>query len=178
MKRPDFMIVGAALWLAGCVTPSYDASDEDGGAKLISDIADAGGRILARATIVQKADGIRVRVEAAGLSPGSYAVHVHAIGRCDGPSFTSAGPHWNPMGRQHGKDNPAGMHKGDLPNLSVDARGRGNFKFTIEDARISGGEMPLLDGDGASIILHAGPDDYRTDPAGNAGTRIACGLLG
>lgn len=133
---------------------------------------------MARATTSQVGDSIRVRVEAMGMSPGAYGAHVHAVGRCDAPDFTSAGPHWNPAGRQHGKNNPQGMHHGDLPNLTVGTDGRGSFEVTIPGGRIAGGSHPLLDGDGAAVVIHAGPDDYRTDPSGNSGARIACGILG
>jgi Cu-Zn family superoxide dismutase len=133
---------------------------------------------MARATTSQVGDSIRVRVEAMGMSAGAYGAHVHAVGRCDAPDFTSAGPHWNPAGRQHGKNNPQGMHHGDLPNLTVGTDGRGSFEVTIPGARIAGGSHPLLDADGAAVVIHAGPDDYRTDPSGNSGARIACGILG
>ncbi len=113
------------------------------------------------------------------MSPGSYGAHLHAVGRCDPPGFESAGPHWNPTGQKHGKDNPAGMHKGDLPNLLVGTDGRGSFEYTIPNAGLSG-MLPnrLIDGDGAAVVIHASADDYRTDPSGNSGARIACGVLG
>lgn len=179
MKRLELMIgCAAAIGLTGCTTAPNSGIRETEGTRLSTNARDADGRILARATAAEIGDGIRVRVEAAGLAPGAYAAHVHGIGRCEAPGFTSAGPHWNPTSRQHGKDNPAGMHKGDLPNLTVGADGRGSFEFTIAAARISGGEGSLLDADGAAVMIHASPDDYRTDPTGNAGARIACGVLG
>jgi Cu-Zn family superoxide dismutase len=133
---------------------------------------------MARATATQVGDSIRVKVEAAGLRPGTYGAHVHMTGRCDPPDFASAGPHWNPTGQQHGKNNPRGMHKGDLPNLLVGTDGRGNFEMTVSRTSLTGGATPLLDSDGASVVVHAAPDDYRTDPSGNSGARIACGVLG
>jgi Cu-Zn family superoxide dismutase len=133
---------------------------------------------MARATATQVGDSIRVKVEAAGLRPGTYGAHVHMTGRCDPPDFASAGPHWNPTGQQHGKNNPRGMHKGDLPNLFVGTDGRGSFETTVPRTSLTGGATPLLDSDGASVVVHAAPDDYRTDPSGNSGARIACGVLG
>lgn len=171
----------AMLALAGCAT---GARDEGGRADapevgtLSAEMRDAGGRVMARATAEQAGDAVRVRVEAAGLPQGAFGAHIHATGRCDAPTFASAGPHWNPTGQQHGKDNPAGMHKGDLPNLLVGTDGRGSFEYTIPGARIAGGPHPILDADGAALVIHRSADDFRTDPSGNSGDRIACGVLG
>ena len=131
---------------------------------------------MASASAVEAA-GVRVRVEAAGLAPGTYAVHVHGVGRCDPPAFDSAGPHWNPTARQHGRLNPMGPHSGDLPNLSVGTDGAGAVEFTIPGTTLRRGANALIDGDGAALVVHANPDDYRTDPSGNSGARIACGVL-
>ena len=165
------------LLLAAC---ARDAAVEPlpAGGEARADARDPAGRSIASATASTVANGIRVRVEANGLAPGSYGVHVHAVGRCDAPGFESAGPHWNPANRQHGTQNPAGPHMGDLPNLLVGADGQGSFEMTIADARLSGGGSAMLDADGAAIVVHAGPDDYRTDPSGNSGSRIACGVFG
>ena len=111
------------------------------------------------------------------MRAGTYGAHVHAVGRCDGPDFTTAGPHWNPTGQQHGKNNPQGMHKGDLPNLFVGADGRGVLEINLPAAWVAGGNAPLLDADGAAVVVHERADDYRTDPSGNSGARIACGVL-
>ena len=143
-----------------------------------AELRDVRHAIQATATLVEGADSLRVRIEAAGLPHGAYAVHLHAVGRCDGPGFESAGPHWNPTGQQHGKDNPQGMHKGDLPNLLVGIDGQGIMEYTILDGRLSDGPRRLLDADGATLVVHARPDDYRTDPSGNSGARIACGRVG
>ena len=105
-----------------------------------------------------------------GLAPGDHGLHLHAVGRCDGPAFATAGAHWNPASRQHGHLNPDGAHAGDLPNLTVSANGHGAINFLA-----TGGS--LADGDGTSLVVHAGPDDYRTDPSGNSGDRIACAVL-
>jgi Cu-Zn family superoxide dismutase len=142
----------------------------------VIEVRKADGSLAARAMIWQGRSGLEVRVQAAGLPPGQYGVHFHAVGRCEGPAFASAGPHWNPTGRQHGTLNPAGHHLGDLPNLEVDAHGAGRLEFTIAGAA-TGGTDGLFDADGTSLIIHAGPDDYRTDPSGNSGARIACGVL-
>jgi Cu-Zn family superoxide dismutase len=136
------------------------------------------GRDDATASATQVGDSIRIRIEALGMPRGTYGAHVHAVGRCDAPDFASAGPHWNPTGQQHGKNNPAGMHKGDLPNLLVGTDGRGSLEINLPASQLSGGRTPLLDSDGASIIIHEKADDYQTDPSGNSGARIACGIFG
>lgn len=133
---------------------------------------------IGTATIVEsKKHGLRVSVRVKGLERGERAVHLHTIGICEGPNFASAGPHWNPAGKQHGRDNPMGAHAGDLPNLLVDRKGRAALKFDIADAKLDGGGSALLDQDGAAIVIHAHSDDQRTDPSGNSGDRIACGVI-
>ncbi len=192
MRLAKYLIPGfSALALAACATDrggdngAYGASGPPdavstiGPPRLTADLRDAQGRVRARATAETSGDSLRVRVEATEMSPGSYGAHLHAVGRCDPPGFESAGPHWNPTGQKHGKDNPAGMHKGDLPNLLVGTDGRGSFEYTIPNAGLSG-MLPnrLIDGDGAAVVIHASADDYRTDQSGNSGARIACGVLG
>ena len=169
----------AAFGLTACATGGGEsmAPAESGPASATAQLRDAGGRVLAQATAEAAGDAVRVRIEASGLAQGAYGAHVHAVGRCDAPGFTTAGPHWNPTGQQHGKDNPQGMHRGDLPNLMVGTDGRGSFEYTIPGASLSGDDA-MLDGDGAAIVVHQSPDDYRTDPSGNSGARIACGVLG
>lgn len=166
----------AALGLAGCAREApLDLPPAAGEAR--ADLRDAAGRLLATASAVQAGDRLRVRIDAAGLAPGSYGAHIHAVGRCDPPGFDSAGPHWNPTDREHGTQNPRGAHLGDLPNLLVGADGGGSFEVTVSGT-LGGGPRALLDADGAAMVIHAAPDDYRTDPSGNSGARIACGVLG
>ena len=114
--------------------------------------------------------GTYLRIAVEGLPPGDHGLHLHAVGRCDGPGFQSAGPHWNPAARKHGQLNPEGAHAGDLPNITVSANGHGAINFLV-----SGHE--LNDADGTSLVIHAGPDDYKTDPSGNSGDRIACAVI-
>ena len=141
-------------------------------------ISDASGKVVAQATLRQAGTGLAVHVEARGLAPGTYGIHIHGVGRCEGPAFASAGGHWNPTAHQHGRDNPAGPHSGDLPNLGVSTDGRGGIDFAVPGALLNdGGANALLDADGAAIVIHAQADDYRTDPSGNSGARIACGVV-
>lgn len=134
---------------------------------------DASGKEVGKARLQQVGKGIKVTLQASKLAAGTHGVHIHAVGKCDAPDFASAGPHWNPTGRQHGKDNPAGMHKGDLPNIITGNNGRGTLAFTVEGVVLG----DLLDADGAALVVHAATDDYKTDPSGNSGARIACGVL-
>ena len=119
------------------------------------------------------ADGhMRLMVDAIGLPQGALGIHVHEVGRCDAPDFASAKAHWNPTAKMHGRDNPMGAHLGDLPNLMIGSDGRGSISIDLP-----GTVADLLDADGAAVIIHAAADDYRTDPSGNSGNRIACGVL-
>lgn len=180
-RRVSFVAAGAAAVLSGCATSNSRAPSDDVPAeipRLSADLRDADGRTRARATVQQVGDSLRVRVESVDLPGGAYGAHIHDSGRCDPPGFESAGPHWNPTGHQHGKDNPQGMHRGDLPNLLVGTDGRGSFEYTIPGgAERAAGRDGLLDGDAAAMVIHAKADDFRTDPSGNSGTRMACGVL-
>jgi Cu-Zn family superoxide dismutase len=171
----------AGLVLSGCAMDG-GGMDQRGQvaepAAATASLRNAAGRQTAQATAIQSGDSIRVRLEASGMPPGSYGAHVHTTGRCDPPDFATAGPHWNPTGQQHGKNNPQGMHKGDLPNLLVGTDGRGSIEITVPAASLRSGAMPMLDQDGAAIVVHERADDFRTDPSGNSGARIACGVFG
>ena len=130
------------------------------------------------ARLEQRVGSTHVAATVEGLAAGTYAIHLHSVGRCDAPDFKSAGPHFNPGMKQHGRDNPMGAHLGDLPNIAVGADGKGTLDADVTGLMLTGGPAPLFDADGAAVVLHAGADDYRTDPSGNSGDRIACGSLG
>ena len=164
--------IAALVLVAG----TAGAAGQDAGGTAIAEIRTAGGALKARAMVWPSRSGVEVRIQAAGLAPGHYGAHLHAVGRCEGPDFASAGAHWNPTARRHGTLNPQGHHLGDLPNLDVDESGAGRLEYSIAGAAVSGPDG-LLDADGASLVIHAAPDDYRADPSGNSGARIACGVL-
>lgn len=179
MTRLLPLVASAACLLAGCTTTaSQDSADVESG-PVATDLAlrDASGRERARATLNAEVDALAVRVQSAGLARGTYAAHVHSVGRCDAPDFQSAGPHWNPTTAQHGRENPRGAHLGDLPNLVVGADGEGSVSYTVNGAGLTSGQYPMADADGAALIVHAQADDYRTDPSGNAGDRLACAVI-
>jgi Cu-Zn family superoxide dismutase len=126
-------------------------------------------------------NGVMMHVEAAGLPPGLHGAHIHAVGSCLGPDFSSAGPHWDLSGHQHGRLNPAGPHDGDLGNFSVGPDGRLSADVLIPGAALpvpgATGQKVMRDADGASLVIHAAADDERTDPSGNSGARIACARI-
>ena len=144
--------------------------------RAVAVVKDADGKIVGTAIAAKSDHGLRVRIKTLTLSTGEHGLHIHAVGKCDAPKFTTAGPHWNPDGKQHGRDNPNGSHSGDLPNLIVDAKQRGNLSFDLHEADLFG-VGGLLDADGSAIVIHAKADDYKTDPTGNSGDRIACGVF-
>ena len=111
------------------------------------------------------------------MPPGTHAFHVHTVGTCTAPDFASAGGHFNPAGKQHGKDNPNGHHAGDLPNFEVNANGEGNISYAVPDLTLGAGPNSLFHDGGTALVVHAAADDYKTDPTGSAGARIACGVI-
>ena len=138
-------------------------------------IRDRSGATVGTASFTETSGGGLVRGSLTGLGSGTHAIHVHETGRCD-PPFNSAGAHFNPDGKQHGFRNPNGPHVGDIPNISMPATGSLRFDLVLPMASLSG-QRALLDGDGAAIVIHEAADDYTSDPAGNSGERIACGVI-
>ncbi len=139
-------------------------------------LKDAKGKVVGTATLRETVDGLMLDVTGKGLKMGQHGIHIHSVGKCEGPKFTTAGPHWNPAAHQHGRDNPMGSHAGDIPNLEIGKKGKGTVKAVIPGASLSG-DKGIFDADGSAIVIHAGPDDYRTDPSGNSRDRIACGVF-
>jgi len=166
-------VLAVTLLLAGCASMSPSPADNTARAEM----RNASGQVVGNATFTQIGGALRVLLEVQGLPAGAKAVHVHAVGKCEAPSFNSAGEHFNPLGRQHGALNPAGPHGGDLPNITVGKDGRGRLESTTELMTLLTGASSVFDGDGSALIIHAAPDDFRTDPTGNSGARLACGVV-
>jgi superoxide dismutase, Cu-Zn family len=162
------------LALAGCATETVKTADTVAVSEVsLAKLALADGSDRGVATLSQRSDGLWLEVAATGMTPGTYGIHLHAVGKCDGPDFTSAGPHWNPAAKQHGFDNPMGSHAGDFRNLVVKADGVGSF-----NAKLSGSFAEAIGADGMALVIHEKPDDYKTDPSGNSGKRLVCGVFG
>ena len=135
------------------------------------------GAPLGSVTVTENAGGVTLAILATGMPAGVHGIHLHEKGLCDGPKFESAGKHWNPGMKQHGRDNPAGAHAGDLANLTVAADGSASTSIPVAGAMMASGAMMLADADGTALVIHAKADDYRTDPSGASGDRIACAVL-
>ena len=142
-----------------------------------ADIKNAEGKSVGTASLRETKDGVVITVNVKGLPQGLHAVHVHTVGKCDAPAFTSAGGHFNPQNKKHGLKNPDGPHAGDLPDMFVNKDGMGRYEALMESMTLGAGETSVFDADGSAIVVHATADDNVTDPAGNSGDRIACGVI-
>ncbi|MGH9159903.1 MAG: superoxide dismutase family protein [Vicinamibacteraceae bacterium] len=153
------------------------AAQSETAATAAADVKDAEGKSLGTAELSETPTGVIVTVKLSGIPPGEHALHLHTTGQCQAPDFKSAGGHYNPESNTHGFKSPKGTHKGDLPNVYVDADGTLNVDAFVSGVTLAPGAQSLLDDDGTAIVVHAKLDDYSTDPAGDAGDRIACGVV-
>jgi Cu-Zn family superoxide dismutase len=172
MRTRGLLAGVAVLALSGCAAAGAIANTQT------ITLRDASGRTVGTALLTPATEGVQVVLSASGLPAGVHGVHIHQTGLCDAPDFTSAGGHFNPASRQHGTENPNGPHAGDLPNLTVDANGRGTLNAVAMGVTLDGGAAnSVRKTGGTSLMVHATADDYRTDPSGNSGARIACGVI-
>jgi Cu-Zn family superoxide dismutase len=147
------------------------------GERAAAPLRNAEGQVLGMAIFTQEAQGVRISVTVKGLSPGEHGIHIHSVGKCEPPDFLSAGPHFNPTNKKHGLTNPEGPHAGDLPNLVAGEDGSAVYEHITDRVTLTPGELSLFDEDGSSLVIHASPDDQMTDPAGNSGARVLCGVI-
>lgn len=156
-------------------TSAADAVPQSGGAT--ATLLDSAGATVGSATFRQAQPGVRVDVELRGIPDGAHGIHLHAVGTCDAKEFTSAGGHFDTEGKKHGLKNPAGPHAGDLPNITVQNGQSTGYTETTQRVSLDQGASSLFDADGTALVVHAAPDDDVTDPSGNSGARIACGVV-
>ena len=165
------------LWLAASITGTLSLAAPALAVDTPSAVLkDASGKEVGAATFTVTPSGVLISLDLTAVPPGEHGFHVHTTGKCEPPDFKSAGPHFNPDQTKHGFMTPEGPHAGDLPNLHVPADGKLQVEVLEPNVTLSG-EAPLLDADGSALVIHAGADDYKTDPAGNSGDRIACGVI-
>ena len=176
------LVAAAPLALIACgesaeqpAAPEMEESSTGAaGEQAVANLETSTGEPAGTATATVSGDAINLVVAVQNMPAGEHGVHVHMVGACDAPDFTTAGAHWNPTGQTHGLEGGAGQHAGDMPNLTVNEQGTGTLEYTLQGGATFAG---LMDADGSAFVVHAGADDQQTDPSGESGGRIACGVF-
>jgi Cu-Zn family superoxide dismutase len=176
MTPKGYLLAAPLIAALGLASPALAADKATAPTKASAVLKYADGKEVGKATLTATPSGVLISLVLTAVPAGERAFHIHEVGKCEPPSFESAGPHFNPDKTKHGVLNPEGPHAGDMPNLHVPESGK--LQVEVLNATVSlGQEGAVLDEDGSAIVIHKAADDYKTDPAGDAGDRIACGVV-
>jgi Cu-Zn family superoxide dismutase len=171
-------LISLSLALAAYPLIAFAAPPKPAAAKPVTvKLADAKGKAIGTATLTAATGGVSIALDLHDLAPGEHAIHVHQTAKCTAPDFKSAGGHFNPDNKKHGMDNKEGPHAGDMPNFTVDAKGKAKTTVVAPGVTLGDDAHSVFTGGGTALVIHAKADDMKTDPSGNAGDRIACGTI-
>ena len=172
------MMGGKGMAEGQAMMMDHPANSRQAPARAEAQLYDGQGKKIGQAVLTQEQNGVKVAVVINKMPEGIYALHIHETGQCDAPDFKSSGGHFNPYGKEHGFLNSKGPHAGDLPNIEVEEDGTGSLTVTTNYLTLKeGAANSLLKPGGTAVVIHQGPDDYLSDPAGKGGPRVACGVI-